>query len=101
MALLVEEAWYAQCGQEIGLTVAKLNPERQEVFADIECGSGSVSEFFCFALRKVYAVDINEKSRKKLAKFSNVEVVQTGSLKLAGNTAFKSLNPVFVIVGKT
>jgi len=155
----------------IGVLFAKLKPKKQDVFADVGCGSGSVSEFFAPYVAKVYAVDsdINavEVSRKRLAGFENVEIIHmdgaeflrnydydvvffggtkkidrmlkiasskakrvavnaarvevavrvaeimkkleiftemlivnvSKSYELAGLTAFKSLNPVFIVVG--
>jgi precorrin-6B methylase 2 len=69
----------------IGILFAKLKPEKSEMFADIGCGSGSISEFFAPHVRKVYAVDVDEKAvekaRKRLAQFSNVEVIWMDALK--------------------
>lgn len=153
----------------IGILFAKLKPEKNEVFADIGCGSGNVSDFFAPFVKKVYAVDVDEnainQARKKLSKYKNVELINSDgyeflkrsdcdivffggtkniekmlevckarkiavnaarieiavkvvekmknmgifkeilivniskSYELAGGTAFKNLNPVFVVVG--
>ena len=153
----------------IGILFAKLKPKKDEVFVDVGCGSGSVSDFFAPFVRKVYAVDIDEealsRAKSRLSKHDNVELVlsdgyeflsknsydivffggtkniermlevcrakkiavnaarievavkvveimkKTGifkealivnvskSYELAGGTAFKNLNPVFVILG--
>ena len=69
----------------IGVLFAKLRPSSSDVFADIGCGSGSVSEFFAPHVRKVYAIDIDrgavERVRRRLAKFSNVEVIWMDALR--------------------
>jgi len=63
----------------IGILFAKLKPKRDEVFVDVGCGSGSVSDFFAPFVRKVYAVDIDEealsKAKSRLSKHDNVELV--------------------------
>lgn len=153
----------------IGILFAKLKPKKNEVFVDIGCGSGSVSEFFAPFVKKVYAVDSDEEiihnAHKRLSEYENVELVFSDgydflkehnydivffggtkniekmlrvckakkiavnaariekavkiveemrslgifkemlivniskSYELAGGTAFKNLNPVFVVVG--
>lgn len=45
----------------IGVLFAKLKPMKDQIFADIGCGSGSVSEFFAPFVKKVYAVDVEER----------------------------------------
>lgn len=45
----------------IGVIFAKLKPTREDVFADIGCGTGGVSEFFAPFVKKVFAVDSDEK----------------------------------------
>ncbi len=63
----------------IGVVFSKLKPSGSEVFADIGCGSGSVSEFFAPYVAKVYAVDLDpkavEEAKSRLSGFENVEVV--------------------------
>lgn len=63
----------------IGILFAKLNPKKDETFADIGCGSGTVSEFFAPHVRRVYAVDNDlsaiELARERLSGFENVEVI--------------------------
>ncbi len=156
----------------IGVVFSKFKPKRTEIFADIGCGSGAVSEFFSPYVKRVYSVDSDpsavEESRSRLRKCDNVVVMEMDGLdflkryqydlvffggtrgieecleiaaekakkivvnaarievavkvinkmkelgvfreaivvnimksyKLAGLTAFKSLNPVFVIYGQ-
>jgi precorrin-6B methylase 2 len=68
----------------IGILFAKLKPEKHEIFADIGCGSGSVSEFFAPFVRKVYAVDVDEnmvdEAEKRLDRFKNAEVLNIDGL---------------------
>lgn len=68
----------------IGIVFAKMGPEGNEIFADIGCGTGSVSSFFARFVKKVYAVDESkeavELAREKLKKFGNVEVLQMNGL---------------------
>ncbi len=63
----------------IGVVFSKLRPGAGDVFADVGCGSGSVSEFFAPYVAKVYAVDSDpravEEAKKRLSSFENVEVV--------------------------
>ncbi len=63
----------------IGILFAKLKPKKDEVFVDIGCGSGSVSEFFAPFVKKVYAVDNDEEiicnAQKRLSEYENVELV--------------------------
>ncbi len=42
----------------IGVVFAKLRPRREDVFADVGCGSCAVSNFFADYVSKVYAVDV-------------------------------------------
>ncbi len=154
----------------IGILFAKLKPKKNEIFADIGCGKGSVSEFFAPFVKKVYAVDSDRaalnKAKSKLSKYNNVELINSDgyeflkksecdivffggtkniekmleickakkiavnaarvevavrvlekmknmgifkemlivnvskSYELAGGTAFKNLNPVFIIIGE-
>lgn len=46
----------------IGVIFAKLKPSSNDVFADIGCGTGGVSEFFAPYVRKIFAVDIDERA---------------------------------------
>lgn len=158
----------------IGVIFSKLQPEGNDIFADVGCGTGAVSQFFSQYVLKTYAVDedyeaveITEK-RLKDNKTTNVEVIHSSgsdflerydydivffggtrqiadmldiaanksrkivvnlarleialeviqkmkelnifnealvvnvakSYELAGGTAFKSINPVFMVVGE-
>ncbi|MEM0332654.1 MAG: methyltransferase domain-containing protein [Archaeoglobaceae archaeon] len=153
----------------VGVVFSKLAPKLDDTFADVGCGTGQVSEFFAPYVRKVYAIDEDEKAislaREKLSNFKNVELIRMNgveflrrykidlaffggtknieemldicsakrfvvnaarievaervmrkmkelgvfkelvivniskSYELAGGTAFKSLNPVFMVVG--
>lgn len=62
-----------------GIVFSKLRPQSHHIFADIGCGSGRVAEFFAPYVRKVYAVDSDEKAvdnaSKRLETFENVEVM--------------------------
>lgn len=73
----------------IGVLFAKLKPERDEVFADIGCGSGRVSAFFSPYVRKVYAVDNDlnafKESEKNLANFENIEVLHMDGVEFLEN----------------
>ncbi|MCS7130355.1 MAG: methyltransferase domain-containing protein [Archaeoglobaceae archaeon] len=46
----------------IGVLFVKLKPSKEQIFADVGCGSGSVAEFFANFVKKVYAVDVEEKA---------------------------------------
>lgn len=62
----------------IGVLFAKLKPSKDQIFADIGCGSGSVSEFFAPFVKKVYAIDLDEKvleETKKRLSGLNCEVL--------------------------
>jgi len=151
----------------IGILFAKLKPRKEEVFADIGCGSCTVANFFANYVSKVYAVDIDEdvirdakvkenvrllhmhgleflkkysydlvffggskdieemlkvaskKARRIVVNLARIEtaykVIHTmkelgifkealiinvsKSYELAGLTAFKTINPIFMIVG--
>lgn len=154
----------------IGVVFSKLRPKRTDVFADVGCGTGSVSEFFAPYVKKVYAVDLDEKAvletKEKLKNYNSEVFLMNGldflknyeydivffggtknieemlevavmkarkmaanaarieiavkiykkmldlnlrseillvnvcrSYELAGGTAFKPLNPVFVVIG--
>jgi len=62
----------------IGVLFSKLKPDKEDVFVDIGCGSGAVSEFFASYVKKVYAVDIDNEAikntSKRVEKFGNVIV---------------------------
>lgn len=62
----------------IGVLFAKLKPSKDQIFADIGCGSGSVAEFFAPFVKKVYAVDsdeeVLEEAKKRLLRL-NCEVL--------------------------
>lgn len=62
----------------IGVLFAKLKPSKDQIFADVGCGSGSVAEFFAPFVKKVYAVDVDEKvldEAKKRLSGLNCEVI--------------------------
>lgn len=84
----------------IGVVFSKLKPERSDTFADIGCGTGTVSAFFARYVKKVYAVEEDEESydlaKKKLENFSNVEV-----LKISGLNFFKDHQCDLVFFGGT
>ncbi|MEM0203710.1 MAG: ATP-binding cassette domain-containing protein [Archaeoglobaceae archaeon] len=65
----------------IGIVFSKLKPDANSVFADIGCGTGTVSEFFARFVKKVYAVesdaDAFEVAKEKLKRYENVEVVKS------------------------
>lgn len=83
----------------IGVLFAKLKPGREEVFADIGCGSGGVAEFFAPYVKKVFAVDIDEKAveeaKKRLERF-NSEV-----LRMDGVDFLKKYDYDIVFIGGT
>ena len=62
----------------IGVLFSKLKPDKEDVFVDIGCGSGAVSEFFASYVKKVYAIDIDSEAikntSKRVEKFRNVIV---------------------------
>ncbi len=62
----------------IGIVFSKLRPRNHHIFADVGCGGGRVAEFFSPYVRKVYAVDADEKAAhsasKRLESLKNVEV---------------------------
>ncbi|MCS7122091.1 MAG: methyltransferase domain-containing protein [Archaeoglobaceae archaeon] len=72
----------------IGVVFAKIMPRKDDTFADIGCGSGAVSEFFAPYVKKVYAVDIDEKAvfetKKKLENY-NAEVFLMDGLEFLKN----------------
>lgn len=72
-----------------GIVFAKLKPKKQDVFADVGCGSGSVSEFFAPYVTKVYAVDSDanaiKASKERLAKLKNVEVIRMDGVEFLRN----------------
>lgn len=49
----------------IGVLFAKLKPKRDEIFADIGCGSGAVSKFFSEYVGQVYAVEKDESTFRR------------------------------------
>lgn len=62
----------------IGVVFSKLKPSKDDIFADIGCGTGSVSEFFAPFVKKIYSVDIDEKAveeAKERLKNFNCEVL--------------------------
>lgn len=62
----------------IGVIFAKLRPTREDIFADIGCGTGGVAEFFAPFVKKVFAVDSDEKvveEAKKRLHGLNCEVI--------------------------
>ncbi|AGK62198.1 Precorrin-6B methylase 2 [Archaeoglobus sulfaticallidus PM70-1] len=62
----------------IGVLFAKLKPNKKDVFADIGCGSGAVSEFFSRYVSKVYAVERDESMlqiAKERLKGNNIELI--------------------------
>ncbi|MET1123804.1 MAG: methyltransferase domain-containing protein [Archaeoglobaceae archaeon] len=65
-----------------GVVFSKLRPSRSDVFADIGCGSGSVSAFFAPYVREVYAVDLklSEEAKERLKNFENVHVLEMDGL---------------------
>lgn len=62
-----------------GIVFSKLRPQPHHIFADIGCGSGRVAEFFAPYVKKVYALDSDEKAvrnaSKRLKNLQNVEVM--------------------------
>jgi precorrin-6B methylase 2 len=67
----------------IGVVFAKLRPGREDVFADIGCGTGGVSEFFAPYVRKIFAVDLDERAveeTKNRLKSYNSEVLLMNGL---------------------
>ncbi|RLE69340.1 MAG: cobalt-precorrin-6Y C(15)-methyltransferase [Thermoprotei archaeon] len=64
----------------IGILFAKLKPRKEEVFADIGCGSCIVSNFFADYVSKVYAVDIDENIIKSAKVKENVELLHMHGL---------------------
>lgn len=84
----------------IGIVFSKIKPEKNEIFADIGCGTGSVSEFFSHYVSKVYAVEADENAfefaREKLRNLRNVEV-----LKMHGYEFLKSYDYDIAFFGGT
>ena len=64
----------------IGILFAKLMPKREEIFADIGCGSCAVSNFFANYVSKVYAVDIDENVIRNAEVKENVELLHMHGL---------------------
>ncbi|MEM0350502.1 MAG: ATP-binding cassette domain-containing protein, partial [Archaeoglobaceae archaeon] len=68
----------------IGIIFSKLSPEGDEIFADIGCGTGSVSAFFARFVKKVYAIEESteafEIAKERLKDFKNVEVLRMNGL---------------------
>ena len=58
----------------IGVVFSKLRPKRNEVFADIGCGTGKVANFFSDYVSKVYAVDLDDSILGQLK--DNVEFIR-------------------------
>ncbi len=75
----------------IGVLFSKLQPEGNDIFADVGCGTGAVSQFFSPYTSKVYAVDEDyeavKRTEKRLKdnKIENVEVVHSDGLDLLKN----------------
>jgi cobalt/nickel transport system ATP-binding protein len=84
----------------IGIVFSKFKPKGDEVFADIGCGTGSVSAFFARFVKKVYAIDENkeayELAKEKLKNLENVEVLQ-----MKGEDFLKKYDCDFVFFGGT
>ena len=64
----------------IGILFAKLKPKKEEIFADIGCGSCTVSNFFADYVSKVYAVDIDEDVIRNAKVKENVKLLHMHGL---------------------
>jgi len=64
----------------IGILFAKLKPRREEIFADIGCGSCTVSNFFADYVSKVYAVDVDEDVIRNAKVKENVKLLHMHGL---------------------
>jgi len=84
----------------IGIVFSKLKPSKEDIFADIGCGTGSVSEFFAPYVKLVYAVDIDQnaivESMSRLKKYENVVV-----MKLSGEEFLRKYEYDIVFFGGT
>ncbi|AAB90506.1 MULTISPECIES: methyltransferase domain-containing protein [Archaeoglobus] len=82
----------------IGVVFSKLRPSPNDVFADIGCGSGAVTEFFAPYVRKAYAIDIeiSDEARERLKRFDNVVL-----LEMDGKEFLKKYSPDVVFIGGT
>jgi precorrin-6B methylase 2 len=69
----------------IGVLFAKLKPKKDEIFADVGCGSCAVSNFFADYVSKVYAVDIDEKAVRNAKVKENVELLHMHGLEFLRN----------------
>ncbi len=69
----------------IGVLFAKLKPRSDDVFADIGCGTCTVSNFFAEYVSKVYAVDIDERVIGSARVRENVEVLHMHGLEFLSN----------------
>ena len=83
-----------------GVVLAKLRPTGSEIFADIGCGNGGVTEFFVPYVARVFAVDCDAemvaRCRKRVEKWDNVEV-----LNLDGREFLKNFEYDIVFFGGT
>ncbi|AEA46845.1 ATP-binding cassette domain-containing protein [Archaeoglobus veneficus] len=75
-----KDSMHKQTKDEVaGILFMKIKPENHHVFADIGSGSGKISIIFSPYVRKVFAVESDpeafEESKKNLAGFENVEVL--------------------------
>lgn len=69
----------------IGVLLAKLKPRKEDIFADIGCGSCAVSNFFADYVSKVYAVDIDENAIRSAKVKENVELLHMHGLEFLRN----------------
>ncbi len=64
----------------IGVVFSKLKPKKTDIFADIGCGSGAVSEFFSPYVKLVYSIDSQplavKESKNRLSSYDNVIVME-------------------------
>jgi len=82
----------------LGVVFSKLRPSLQDVFADVGCGSGAVTEFFAPYVKKAYAVDleISEETRSRLERLENVVLME-----MDGREFLKKYRPDLVFIGGT
>ncbi len=64
----------------IGVLFAKLKPKKEDIFADVGCGSCAVSNFFADYVSKVYAVDIDGEVIRSAKVKENVELLHMHGL---------------------
>ncbi len=69
----------------IGILFAKLKPRKEDVFADIGCGSCAVSNFFADYVSKVYAVDVDENVIRSAKVKENVKLLHMHGLEFLRN----------------